>query len=83
MEEAPENGKESRHSVHANGLIDIKIWFLPLSALCVWVIQPLNILCGQSVEFINVKPDGTGKTTTRSWTEHCLPISADWHIYRS
>ena len=24
MEEAPENGKESPHSVHANGLIDIK-----------------------------------------------------------
>ena len=22
MEEAPENGKESSHSVHANGLID-------------------------------------------------------------
>jgi len=22
MEEAPENGKESQHSVHANGLID-------------------------------------------------------------
>ena len=25
MEEAPENGKESPHSVHANGLIDIII----------------------------------------------------------
>ena len=23
MEEAPENGKESPHSLHANGLIDI------------------------------------------------------------
>ena len=23
MEEAPENGKESPHSVHANGLIDM------------------------------------------------------------
>ena len=26
MEEAPENGKESPHSVHANGLIDIEIY---------------------------------------------------------
>ena len=25
MEEAPENGKESPHSVHANGLIDTDI----------------------------------------------------------
>ena len=24
MEEAPENGKESPHSVHANGLIDYR-----------------------------------------------------------
>jgi len=26
MEEAPENGKESPHSVHANGLIDLLEW---------------------------------------------------------
>ena len=26
MEEAPENGKESPHSVHANGLISLLIW---------------------------------------------------------
>ena len=26
MEEAPENGKESPHSVHANGLIDMYIF---------------------------------------------------------
>ena len=25
MEEAPENGKESPHSVHANGLIDMSM----------------------------------------------------------
>ena len=29
MEEAPENGKESPHSVHANGLID---WLIDLAS---------------------------------------------------
>jgi hypothetical protein len=35
MEEAPENGKESPHSAHANGLIDIESitsafgWYIP------------------------------------------------------
>ena len=30
MEEAPENGKESPHSVHANGLIDLHRQSLPV-----------------------------------------------------
>ena len=31
MEEAPKNGKESPHSVHANGLIDLGTTLLSLS----------------------------------------------------
>ena len=32
MEEAPENGKESPHSVHANGLIDYNSTLIVLAA---------------------------------------------------
>jgi hypothetical protein len=35
MEEAPENGKESQHSVHANGLIDkYELLYVQLQAIC-------------------------------------------------
>ena len=38
MEEAPENGKESPHSVHANGLIDyfvfISVFLSVVSFIC-------------------------------------------------
>ena len=41
MEEAPKNGKESPHSVHANGLID---WHpgQPSMGMCVKVKEQVN-----------------------------------------
>jgi len=39
MEEAPENGKESPHSAHANGLID-EIWLYISLSIRKWLITP-------------------------------------------
>jgi hypothetical protein len=58
MEEAPENGKESPHSAHANGSIDVGVWFnkspyhLPgavhcdISGIQNWTLYQQDILLG-------------------------------------
>ena len=39
MEEAPENGKESSHSAHANGMnewMNVSLWCLIQDVICIW-----------------------------------------------
>ena len=74
MEEAPENGKESPHSVHANGLIDnktsnmcnscLRILISLLEYICIYITKFAAVSCLVEGQFVPAMENGSVSNVT-------------------